>query len=69
MVAAMILRRQLDPASIHACVIETREAFKDFRIPSRGKGPTFAALLLALHSEGKSVPADILERLAEIYRH
>lgn len=68
-VAAMILRRQLDPAFIHACVIETREAFKDCRIPSRGKGPTFAALLLALHSQGDSVPVDILERLAEIYRH
>lgn len=67
-VAAMILRRRLDPAFIHACVIETRDAFKEFRIPSRGKGPTFAALLLALHSEGDPVSADILERLADIYR-
>ena len=68
LVAAMILRRQLAPAVVHGCVIETREAFKNFRIPSRGRGPTFAALLLALHTEGDPVSADILERLAQIYR-
>ena len=67
-VAAMILRRGLDPARIHARVFETREAFKAHKIPSRGTGPTLAALLLALHGEGRLVPKRTLVRLASIYR-
>ena len=67
-VAAMILRRQLDPGAIHAQVIEARDAFKPHRIPSRGTGPTLAALLLALHGEGRPVPEQHLERLGRIYR-
>ena len=38
-VAAMMLRRQLDPAFIHAYVIEIRDAFKDFRISRSGQRP------------------------------
>ncbi len=68
MVAAMILRRQLDPAAIHACVMETRDTFKASRIPSRGTGPTLAALFLALHTEGRLVPTPVIERLAAIYK-
>ena len=67
-VAAMILRRQLDPGAIHARVIETRDAFRPHKIPSRGTGPTLAALLLALHGEGRPVPQLQLERLSRIYR-
>ena len=67
-VAAMILRRRLDPGEIHARVIETRDAFKPHKIPSRGIGPTLAALLLALHGEGRPVPQLHLERLSRIYR-
>ena len=67
-VAAMILRRGLDPADVHARVFEARDAFKARRIPSRGTGPTLAALLLALRSEARPVPARHVERLASIYR-
>ena len=67
-VAAMILRRGLDPAEVHARVFETRDAFKAQRLPSRGTGPTLAALLLALRSEGRPVPPRQVERLASIYR-
>ena len=67
-VAAMILRRGLDPADVHARVFEARDACKAQRIPSRGTGPTLAALLLALRSEGRPVPARHVERLASIYR-
>ena len=67
-VAAMILRRGLDPADVHARVFEARDAFKAQRIPSRGTGPTLAALLLALRSEARPVPARHVERLASIYR-
>ena len=67
-VAAMILRRGLNPEDVHARVFETRDAFKAQRIPSRGNGPTLAALLLALRGEGRPVPALQVERLASIYR-
>ena len=67
-VAAMILRRGLDPVAVHARVFEARDAFKMHRIPSRGTGPTLAALLLALRSEGRAVPPRHVERLAGIYR-
>ena len=66
-VAAMILRRGLDAAKIHERVIATREAFKTHKISSRGTGPTLAALVLALHGEGRAVPRARLERLARIY--
>ena len=67
-VAAMILRRGLDPGTIHQRVFEARDAFKPHRIPSRGTGPTLAALLLALHGEGRPVPEHHVDRLARIYR-
>jgi hypothetical protein len=67
-VAAMILRRGLDPGTIHARVVETREAFKAHKISSRGTGSTLAALVLALQREGRAVPTQQLERLAQIYR-
>ena len=67
-VAAMVLRRGLDPARIHECVFATRDAFKTHKVPSRGTGPTLAALLMALHGEGAPVPDGDLERLAVIYR-
>ena len=67
-VAAMILRRGLDPARIHECVFATRDGFKTHKVPSRGTGPTLAALLMALHGEGAPVPEQHLERLELIYR-
>ena len=51
-VAAMILRRGLDPGRIHSRVVETRDAFKTHKISSRGTGPTLAALVLALRTRG-----------------
>lgn len=67
-VAALILRRGQDPAAIHARVFETRAAFKDHKLSSRGTGATLAALLLALHHEARPVPQRHVERLASIYR-
>ena len=67
-VAAMILRRGLDTARIHECVFVTRDSFKAHKVPSRGTGPTLAALLMALHGEGAPVPEEHLKRLAVIYR-
>lgn len=66
--AAMILRRGQDPAAIHERVFETRDAFKAHKVPSRGTGPTLAALLLALHHEARPVPPGQFERLSSIYR-
>lgn len=65
--AAMILRRGLDPAGVHARVIETRKRFKDVKIPRGGTGPLFAALLMVLHEEGGSVPKATVARLSQIY--
>ena len=67
-VAAMIVRRGLSPQDVHERVFEARDAFKAQRLPSRGTGPTLAALVLALRSEGRAVPARHVERLASIYR-
>ena len=67
-VAAMILRRGLDPARIHARVVETRDAFRTHKIATRGNGPTLAALLLALQAAGRAVPPQQLVRLPQIYR-
>ena len=67
-VAAIIVRRGLSPAEIHQRVFETRDTFKARRLPSRGTGPTLAALLLALRNEGRAVPEQRIERLENIYR-
>ena len=67
-VAAMILRRKLDPEAVHRIVYETRDAFKSKKLPSRGVGPTLAALLLALQGKARPVPNAHIERLAQIYR-
>ncbi len=67
-VAAMILRRGQDPASIQARVGETLAEFKVHGLARRGAGPTLAALLLALLREGRPVPTVQIERLARIYR-
>ena len=67
-VAAMLLRRQLDPAEVQARVIETLDGFKARKLPKLGIGPTLAALLLTLHSEGRPVAEQDLQRLARIFR-
>ncbi len=67
-VAAIILRRGLDPEQIQSRMFEMRSAFKMRKIPSRGDGPTLAALLLALHAEGRPAPERQFDRLAAIYR-
>lgn len=67
-VAAMLLRRQLDPAEVQVRVTETLDAFKARRLPKLGIGPTLAALLLTLHSEGRPVAEQDLQRLARIFR-
>ena len=66
-VAAMILRRDLDAATVHRQVIATRDRFGEHGIKRRGTGATLAALLLALQAEGKRVPEPHIERLARIY--
>ena len=66
-VAAMILRRDLDAAQVHRQVVATRERFGAHGIKRLGTGATLAALLLALQAEGKRVPKSHLDRLARIY--
>ena len=66
-VAAMILRRDLDPAGVHRQVIATRDRFREHGVKRRGTGATLAALLLVLQAEGKRVPKAHLDRLARIY--
>jgi len=67
-VAAMLLRRQLDPAGIQARVTETLDGFKARKLPKLGIGPTLGALLLTLHSDGRPVAEQDLQRLARIFR-
>ena len=66
-VAAMILRRDLDAAGVHRQVIATRDRFGEHGIKRRGTGATLAALLLALQADGERVPNLQLDRLARIY--
>ena len=66
-VAAMILRRDLDAARVHHQVIATRVRFGEHGVKRRGTGATLAALLLVLQTEGKRVPKAHLDRLARIY--
>ncbi len=67
-VAAMLLRRQLDPADVRRRITETLDAFREHKMPRLGLGPTLAALLLALHSHGRPTPEQDLLRLGLIYR-
>ena len=64
----MLLRRQLDPADVRRRITETLDAFREHKIPRLGLGPTLAALLLALHSQGRPTPEQDLRRLGRIYR-
>ena len=66
-VAAMILRRGLDPVVVHSQVVATRDRFREHGVKRRGTGATLAALLLALQAEGKRVPPPHFDRLARIY--
>lgn len=66
-VAAIVLRRGLDPAVIRARLTETLELFRLHELPRRGTGPTLAALVLALLREGHPVPAVQVQRLSMIY--
>ena len=66
-VAAMILRRDLDAAKVHHQVMATRDRFGAHGIKRLGTGATLAALLLALQAEGKRVPKSHLDRLDRIY--
>lgn len=67
-VAALILRRELDPEPVLDRVEETLDQFKAYDLPKRGVGPTLAALMLALRNDAGPPPADHLERLKSIYR-
>ena len=66
-VAALILRRELDPGAVLGRVEETLDRFKACDVPRRGVGPTLAALMLALRNEAGPAPTDHLERLKSIY--
>ena len=54
-VAAMILRRDLNAAKVHSQVVATRDRFGEHDIKRRRRSPRhLAALLLALHAEGEA---------------
>ncbi len=67
-VAAIVLRRGLDPAEIQSRMFAMRSAFRARKLPRRGCGPTLAALLLALQAERRPVSERQFDRLAAIYR-
>jgi len=67
-VAAMILRRKLDPGRVHARVLRTRKAMRSYKLPRNSMATTFAALLLVLQADGGAVPAETLRRMERIYR-
>ena len=65
-VAAILLRRGLDPATTVRQVRETLTAFKAYKLQKGGAHPLMAALLLVLDADGK-VPSDTtIARLKEI---
>ncbi|MCP3981137.1 MAG: DUF4003 family protein [bacterium] len=66
-VAAMILRRELDPGRVHARVTKTREALRRYKLPRNRTHAMFAALLLTLQDDAAATTAPTFRRMEEIY--
>ena len=67
-VAAMVLREDLDPGAVHDQLVDIRAELRSHRVPRSQTGTTLAALVLVLRSAGGPVPERQLERLATIWR-
>ena len=70
-VAAMILKRNLSAARVHARIEKTRDEFRRRRMSRGGLNEILAALLLALKEDGAAVPrwrVDKLEALLESWK-
>jgi len=65
-VAAILIRRDLDPVSTVHRVKETLDAFKLHKLKKGGTHPLLAALLLVLDTGGGSVRFDKIVRMKEI---
>ncbi len=65
-VAAILIRRDLDPVSTVSRVKETLDAFKQHKLKKGGTHPLLAALLLVLDAGGGSVRFDKIARMKQI---
>ena len=65
-VAAILIRRDLDPATTVQRVKETLDAFKQHKLRKGGTHPLLAALLLVLDAGGGSVRFDKIARMKQI---
>jgi len=65
-VAAIIIRRGLDPVNTVNRVKETLDAFKMHKLRKGGAHPLLAALLLVLDADGGSVRFDRMARMKQI---
>ncbi len=65
-VAAMLIRRKLDPEVVVIRVREALDLFKRHKLRKGGAHPFLAALLLVLDSQGGEVPEETISRLKEI---
>jgi hypothetical protein len=67
-IASMVVRRELDAATVVEGVRQTNEALKSRRLRKQGAHGWLGALLLTLQSEGRCAPPHRLDRFDEIYR-
>lgn len=67
-IAAMIVRRGLDPAVVVARINEVRREFRARRIRRGGTHEMLAVLLLVLHAGGGEVPGHTVRRLEAILK-
>jgi hypothetical protein len=65
-VAAILIRRDADPASVVRRIKVTLTLFKEHGLRKGGAHPLLAALLLTLNAEGAPVPREKIVKLKEI---
>jgi hypothetical protein len=65
-VAAILIRRGLDPVATVHRVKETRGLFKEFKLSRSGAHPVLAALILVLDADGDAPSRDTVGRVKEI---
>jgi hypothetical protein len=65
-VAAILIRRGLDPVATVHRTKETLATFKDFKLQRSGARPLLAALILVLDAEGETPSRDTVARLKAI---
>jgi hypothetical protein len=65
-VAAILIRRGLDPVSTVHRTKETLAAFKEFKLSRSGARPLLAALILVLDAEGGAPSRDTIARMKKI---